>query len=317
MKTPEVSVITALHNKGAYVAETIRSVLAQTLPDWEMIVVENGSTERQTDLKSSGNSPIRRDPACGFAEMRTRCGAQFWAGAGNWQVDFVYWMRMICWPRIIWRSVSDFCATDIRLICWSGVGRNSPTVSQKEDHCAKPAGRGGYANDVANAAIAHAPWVLHAALINKALLRNAAPWLEHLDAFPYEDAAFWFPIVKHSTPAWAAGAGALYRLQTAESRNEIVSAERAIRGIIEAVTANVEHLKTAGGEPNSVQTGNLMRTFEAAYRMALGKHDRASAGLALEHARLWLKETTSAGANIKLRHRLGLRLFNLLRFRVI
>ncbi len=42
---PAVSIITALHNKGPYIAETIRSVLAQTVSDWELIVVENGSTD--------------------------------------------------------------------------------------------------------------------------------------------------------------------------------------------------------------------------------------------------------------------------------
>ncbi len=42
---PQVGIIAALHNKGPYVAETIRSVLAQTMPDWALIVVENGSTD--------------------------------------------------------------------------------------------------------------------------------------------------------------------------------------------------------------------------------------------------------------------------------
>ena len=47
---PVISVITPLYNKGAYVAETIRSVLAQTVSDWEMIIVENGSTDDGPEL---------------------------------------------------------------------------------------------------------------------------------------------------------------------------------------------------------------------------------------------------------------------------
>jgi glycosyltransferase involved in cell wall biosynthesis len=47
---PLVSMIAALHNKGPYVAETIRSVLAQTMPDWEMIVVENGSSDNGPEI---------------------------------------------------------------------------------------------------------------------------------------------------------------------------------------------------------------------------------------------------------------------------
>lgn len=42
---PSVSIITQLHNKGPHVEETIRSVLGQTMADWELIVVENGSAD--------------------------------------------------------------------------------------------------------------------------------------------------------------------------------------------------------------------------------------------------------------------------------
>lgn len=42
---PRVSIITALHNKGPYVSETIHSVLGQTMADWELVVVENGSAD--------------------------------------------------------------------------------------------------------------------------------------------------------------------------------------------------------------------------------------------------------------------------------
>ena len=40
-----VSVITCCYNMEAYIGETIRSVQAQTYPDWEMIVVDDGSTD--------------------------------------------------------------------------------------------------------------------------------------------------------------------------------------------------------------------------------------------------------------------------------
>src|SRR5438046_1358873 len=47
---PRVSVITPLFNKAVYISETIRSVLAQTMRDWELIVVENGSTDDGPEL---------------------------------------------------------------------------------------------------------------------------------------------------------------------------------------------------------------------------------------------------------------------------
>ena len=43
--SPKISIITPLHIKESFIAETIDSVLAQTMPNWEMIIVENGSKD--------------------------------------------------------------------------------------------------------------------------------------------------------------------------------------------------------------------------------------------------------------------------------
>jgi teichuronic acid biosynthesis glycosyltransferase TuaG len=42
---PTVSIITPAHNAVRFLDETIRSVTAQTFQDWEMIVVDDGSTD--------------------------------------------------------------------------------------------------------------------------------------------------------------------------------------------------------------------------------------------------------------------------------
>ncbi len=39
----KISIITPLYNKAEYISETIRSVQAQTYPDWEMLVIDNNS----------------------------------------------------------------------------------------------------------------------------------------------------------------------------------------------------------------------------------------------------------------------------------
>src|SRR5688500_15704659 len=43
--TPTVSVLMAVYNGGAYLAEAVESILGQTLADFELIAVDDGSTD--------------------------------------------------------------------------------------------------------------------------------------------------------------------------------------------------------------------------------------------------------------------------------
>jgi glycosyltransferase involved in cell wall biosynthesis len=48
--TPQVSVIIIFLNAEAFLAEAIDSVLAQTYSDWELLLVDDGSTDRSTAI---------------------------------------------------------------------------------------------------------------------------------------------------------------------------------------------------------------------------------------------------------------------------
>ncbi|HRK18090.1 MAG TPA: glycosyltransferase family 2 protein [Hyphomicrobiaceae bacterium] len=61
---PKVSVVISLYNTERYIAETIGSVLAQSFADFELIVVDDGSTDRGPEI------------ALGFSDPRVRVFSQ-------------------------------------------------------------------------------------------------------------------------------------------------------------------------------------------------------------------------------------------------
>jgi glycosyltransferase involved in cell wall biosynthesis len=58
MKTPSVSVIIPTYNRSAFLQESIGSVLAQTFKDFELVVVDDGSTDNTREILSIYKSNI-------------------------------------------------------------------------------------------------------------------------------------------------------------------------------------------------------------------------------------------------------------------
>ena len=58
MNNLTVSVIISSYNYDRFIGETIESVLAQTRPADEVIVVDDGSTDNSTDVIRSFGSPV-------------------------------------------------------------------------------------------------------------------------------------------------------------------------------------------------------------------------------------------------------------------
>ena len=71
MKTGLVSVIMPSWNTAGFIAESIRSVIAQTYPDWELIIVDDCSTDNTDDVVK----PFLSDPRIRYFKNRKNCGA--------------------------------------------------------------------------------------------------------------------------------------------------------------------------------------------------------------------------------------------------
>ena len=63
-----VSIITPVYNYERYIAEAIESVLAQTYPNWEMIIVDDRSTDHSQEIVKEYTQKDRRIKLIGLPE---------------------------------------------------------------------------------------------------------------------------------------------------------------------------------------------------------------------------------------------------------
>ena len=69
-----MSIITPSYNTARYISETIESVLAQTYQNWEMIVVDDCSTDNTDEVVSRF---VMTDDRIRYIKNETNCGAAF------------------------------------------------------------------------------------------------------------------------------------------------------------------------------------------------------------------------------------------------
>lgn len=72
---PLVSVIMPAFNAGPFIAEAIESILGQTLPDLELLVVDDGSADRTAEIVSANRDPrlrLIRKPHSGLIDSLNR-----------------------------------------------------------------------------------------------------------------------------------------------------------------------------------------------------------------------------------------------------
>lgn len=307
---PTVSIIAPLYNKAAYVADMMQSVLSQTYSDWELLVVDNGSTD-DSFLKAQQiqDSRIRllQSPKRGPGAARNYGLTH---AKGKW-IQFLDADDLLE-PNHLEQQLAaaqQNPEAEIIACCWQEFTDENPTVKILK----KPAGLGQPIQVLRDAAIAFAPWAVHAALVKRSGLSPNCYWPEQLDRYLGEDIAFWFRLVSQCTVAYGASKGALYRIQTAQCRNQNLNPEKWFEGVHAALELNQQYLRNESRSYTPRQCENLMRVYSEIYLLARQQKSVSVEVQAISTASWWLKEyfrvVKKASPSMLLRRFIGIKLF--------
>jgi glycosyltransferase involved in cell wall biosynthesis len=302
MIPPKVSIITPLHNKGAYISETIASVLAQTREDWEMIVVENGSTDHGPDVVRSFQDPRVQL----ITSVTNGPGAARNYGLSKARGEWILFLDAddLLKPRHLENFLScmkEKPEATLIVARWIEFSESDPS-----ERVMVPAGWMQGRQEVLDFAIFCAPWALHAALISRKLLGSGAAWNDVSDRYPSEDSAFWFPVIRSATIAWSQCLAVLYRKETSNSRNAHPDIGRWIDGLLLVIRRNVEVLDAHGETVNSRQIRNILKGLEEKYWIAHRTGQNEAAKRCLDEAERWLRRSTWNAPGLILRHLFGI-----------
>lgn len=96
----KISIIMPVYNKEKYIKKAIESILNQTFKDWEMLIIDDGSTD-----DSLAVCRIFEDPR--IHVISTEIVEYHMQGISELikhRVNILHlWMEMIIWQQIIWK----------------------------------------------------------------------------------------------------------------------------------------------------------------------------------------------------------------------
>jgi glycosyltransferase involved in cell wall biosynthesis len=256
-----ISIITPLHNKGSYISETIESVLRQSFIDWEMIIVENHSSDDGPKIAkdySSRDSRIRYFDAP--AEIRGPGSARNFGlekASGDWVLfldadDLVLPGHFENQVELI-ESQHDAGL----IVCQWLQGRELQEGHTELKYPTKTADR----ESLLAAAIAFTPWVPHAAWVRRDFLGDGAAWDASLDSFIHEDHVFWFRMLLKSEVLYTNLPGVFYRDEAVGRRNTKSDLPKYLESMDRAVQANLRLLEVSGRQLGYAYRKNLMNLY--------------------------------------------------------
>lgn len=247
IKEQNLSVIIALHNKGKHISETIDSAIAQSFCKWEMLVVENGSTDRGPDIvrefaQMDGRVRlIEAPPEVRGPGAARNLGIQ--QAQGQW-IQFLDADDLLLLGHFERqsRAVEANPGADVVTCDWLegpslqdlSCERKRPTNAFAGDRCAA-------------ASIAYTPWVVHSAWVKKTALGEPPWWDVSFDREAAEDHVFWFRVLQKARLAYSSHVGVYYRTETQGRRHDKTQMARYLRSVDRAILTNIAWLRANGG----------------------------------------------------------------------
>lgn len=307
---PTVSIITPLHNKVAYIAETIQSVLSQTYADWEMLIVENGSTDGSfLKAQEFQDSRLRflESPKQGPGAARNyglNCAQ------GEW-IQFLDADDLLEPDHLEQQLIAADKNPEAEIIACSWQEFTDENLSERI--LRQPTGVGQPIQAVRDFAIAFTPWAPHAAIVRSSVFSFDCYWPEQLDKYLAEDIAFWFKLVNEFSVAYGHSQGAVYRLHTPQCRNQVFNPEKLFEGVNAAIELNCQYLQEKNYSYTPVQCEHVMTAYSQIYLLARKKNSLNVEQQALSIASEWLRKYFLVVKHPRLpmviRHLMGLKLF--------
>jgi glycosyltransferase involved in cell wall biosynthesis len=300
-QNPFFSIIIALYNKEYYIEETIKSVTNQSCNDWELIIVDNGSTDSSWELTQSLAKSQPKITAIRFT-IKQGPGACRNHGlnraSGKW-ILFLDADDLIKenYLEIRKQFIQLHPTLEILVSRWLEFYNNNP----KDVKIFTPSGWNNSTN-IEEISIGYTPWILHAAIINKKLFTKAKRWVEELDLMASEDTAFWFRITQGANIGFINDDGALYRILS-NSRNN-PSIEKWIADVAKVIDNNVRYIQKNRITPKQYET--LFRVHERLYLLSLKNNLTSNM---LEYKAIDFLKKSANNPTILLRKILGFKIF--------
>lgn len=306
-----VSVIIPLYNKGQYIQETLNSVIKQSESSWELLVINNGSTDGGDNLVAQFSDSrvccLQCPKRTGGPGLPRNFGLA--AAQGSW-ILFLDADDLIAPDHLsnLLKETKKNSEAQIVVGAWQEFSEDSPVIR----HLKQPAGYPEATLSFRQSTIAGAPWACHAALVKREILQPPYLWVEELDPYLSEDTAFWFRLLTRYHVAYSDNQGAIYRrVDNARDRHQDV--EKWFTGIQAVLQNNLAFLESQNLPLTAHHCEALMRRYSDIYLLARRQNRFDIAAESLQLAQYWLEHCANlSGLNtfpLKVRHWLTLKPF--------